>query len=201
MSGAATTSPETLRPPASTQVASRSEARSLRSGSRLLLIAVGAVVVFVTLPLLRGLALKENERDALRVLELVGSQVFAAEAPSVGFDGLLDSRSELARRLPDTRLLADGRLMFHHGYLFEILQRPDGGRELRAWPLRHGETGLGAFWSSSPGRVLGHPNSAAIWSGLGSAPVLTGDQAPATEAEDGAGWRALDVGASGRAGM
>ncbi len=200
MSGAATTSSAAVTP----SVAPQEAASSLRSGSRLLLIAVGAVVVFVTLPLLQGLALKENERDALRVLELVGSQVFAAEAPSLGFDDLLQPRSELARRLPDTRLLAGGRLMFHHGYLFEILERPEGGRELRAWPLRHGETGLGAFWSSAPGSVLGHPNSAAVWSGVGSAPELSGQAVPAAAAgqdAESAGWRSLEVGPSARAGM
>lgn len=200
MSSTATTTAASTTNRTATRVEGTDATRSLRSSSRLLLIAVGAVVVFVTLPLLRGLALKENERDALRVLELVGSEVFAAEVAAPGFDELLESRSELARRLPDTRLLAEGRLMFHHGYLFEIFRQPDGGHELRAWPLRHGETGLGAFWSPGPGRVLGHPNRAAAWSGLGGAPELTTESSPASPGNN-AGWRPLSLATSGSSGM
>lgn len=198
MSGAATTSAAASTAPAA--ATAQVEAGSLRSGSRLLLLAVGTVVVLVTLPLLRSLALKENERDALRVLELVGPRVFAAETGAVGFGELLQPEGELSRRLPDTRLLADGQLMFHHGYLFEIVPDADGAPGVRAWPLRHGETGLGAFWSLGPGRVLGHPNRAATWSGLGDAPELEPEPEPDAAAEP-TGWRALQIGPSGRAGM
>ena len=84
------------------------------------------------------------------------------------------------------------------------IEGADGSPDVRAWPLRHGETGLGAFWSVAPGRVLGHPNRAAHWSGLGEAPELdpvttAGPAAAGAPAADG--WRALQIGPSGRSGM
>ena len=84
--------------------------RTLR-GPRLLLMAVGLVVVLVSLPLLRTLALKENELDAMRVLDLLGREVLAAEAAPLSLGYALQEDKSLSRRLPDSHLLADGRLV------------------------------------------------------------------------------------------
>ena len=161
---------------------------SFFQGSRALLWLVALVVVLVSLPLLRSVALKENEVDALRALNLLGPQVFAADAQVEDFRTLLEPESELGRRLPDSRLVDGGRVMFRHGYLFEIVPLEDGQRLLRAWPLDHGKSGLGAFWANADGQVLGHPNGAAQWSGMDAAPYLP--------AHDGAGlyeggWKPL----------
>lgn len=147
-----------------------------------LLAAVGTVVVLVSLPLLRGLALRENERDAVRALRIFGGEVFAAEsAPSRNLGALLEANEGLQRRLPDTRLVDDGRRLFHHGYLFE-LSLDDGGKPfLRAWPLAHGKTGLAAFLLGPDGELLGTPNASARWSGPEGAPSLADEPA----------WRAL----------
>ncbi|MFT7671543.1 MAG: hypothetical protein ACI8X5_004264 [Planctomycetota bacterium] len=149
--------------------------------ARLLMAAVGVVVALVTLPLLRSLALKENEIDALRALDFLGREVYAAENSALTVGDLVES-GELAIRMPDTRLLEGGRVMFHHGYLFDLVPTEDGGRVLRAWPWAHGKTGLGAFWCDAPGILHGHPNSRAMWSGEASAPN------PSTQ-----GWRPVAI--------
>jgi hypothetical protein len=168
-------------------------ARRFVLGSRVLLWGVALVVVVVSLPLLKAVAIKENELDALRALRLLGPEVFAAEGPAPNFNQILHSDSTLGRRLPDTRLMDEGRVMFHHGYLFEIVPLENGERLLRAWPLVHGQSGLGAFWCDDSGAVLGHPNDAAEWSGVDSAPLWPGHSVLQTTE---AGWRALNISAS-----
>lgn len=160
---------------------------ALLQGQRVLLWGVALVVVLVSLPLLRSVAIKENEMDAVRALNLLGREVFAAETTIKTFGALLDPEAPLGRRLPDTRLVDDGRLMFHHGYLFEIVTLEAGEHQLRAWPLAHGETGLGAFRCAGPGEVLGHPNSTARWSGVNATPMedLSG--------ASNEGWRRIDL--------
>ncbi len=140
-------------------------ARGLVRGPWLLLVAVGLVVVLVSLPLLRGLALKENELDAIQTMNLLGREVFAAEAEPRTLGELVQTDERLLRRLPDTCLMEDGRLLFRHGYLFELVRPPEGAPGLYAWPFAYGETGLGAFHATSAGELLGHPNQEARWSG------------------------------------
>lgn len=169
-------------------------------GPQILLVAVGLVVFLVSLPLLRNLALKENEQDALRALGLMGREVFAGEGQigqqfnNVG--ELLREGGDLAKRLPDTRLLAGGQVMYHHGYLFDLVPHEDGGRVLRAWPMAHGETGLGVFISDGSGRLLGHANSTALWSGMDRAPSGYPGLAASPEASAASmgkdGWCDLD---------
>lgn len=158
---------------------------------RALLVAIGVVLVLVTLPLLRSLALRENERDALRALELLAPLALDPAAGEVPFPQLLEPDGMLCRRLPDTRLLEDGRVLFHHGYLFEVVQGPRRAPQLRAWPLRHGETGLGVFWSPGPGELLGHPNRGARWSGLDAAPPVPPEAGTVQLSSGPAGWRPL----------
>lgn len=160
-----------------------------RAALRLLLAGVGLVVVLVTIPLLRSLALRENERDALRALELLAPVALAPGAAT--FSELFQPDGELARRLPDTRLLDAGRVLFHHGYLFEVVDGPGGAPQLRAWPLRHGETGLGVFWSPRPGELHGHPNRGARWSGLEAAPPVPPGPGSVELSAGPSGWRPL----------
>ncbi len=189
-----------LRRPKGQIQSALSPVRRFGSPARVLLGALALVVVLVTLPLLRSLALRSNEMDALRALDLMGREVFAAGSPVSAVGELFGEDRPMSDRLPDTRLLEGGRLMFHHGYLFEIVPTTDGGRALRAWPLSHGETGLGAFTSPGPGQLLGHPNQAARWSGTGAAPPVHphagADTAPAAE-----GWRPMLLSASRGPGM
>jgi hypothetical protein len=146
--------------------------RKIFEGPYLLLVAVGVVVVLVSLPLLRGLALRENERDAIRTLRLFGSEVFAAPAEAPGNLGsLVEGDATLNRHLPDTRLVDDGRRLFRHGYLFELVQTGEGTPLLRAWPFSHGETGLAAFLLGPDGRLLGTPNASARFSGPSHPPA------------------------------
>jgi len=189
-----------LRRPGSQVLGALSRWRRFWSPGQVLLGALGVVVVLVTLPLLRSLALRSNELDALRALDLLGREVFAAEIPVTAVGELFGEDLPLSDRLPDTRLLEGGRLMFHHGYLFEVVSTTDGGRVLRAWPLAHGETGLGAFTSPGPGQLLGHPNQSARWSGAGAAPpaLPLADTAARSEAE---GWRPMLLSASRSRGM
>ena len=177
-----------------------SRVRGFGSPARILLGALALVVVLVTLPLLRSLALRSNEMDALRALDLMGREVFAAESPVTAVGELFGQDRPMSARLPDTRLLEGGRLIFHHGYLFELVPTTDGGQVLRAWPLSHGETGLGAFTSSGPGQLLGHPNQAALWSGTGAAPPVT-SHAGADDGPAAAGWRPMLLSASRIPGM
>jgi hypothetical protein len=184
--------------------------RSLWRPSRLLICAVGLVVVLVTLMMLRSLALRSNELDAVRALSLISDEVFATEAPADSIGEMFEADGKLARRLPDSRLLAGGRLMFHHGYLFELVPDGAGQRVLHAWPLAHGETGLGAFSIAAPGQLLGHPNRSARWSGTAAAPSVhfleaapestPGPSAIREIAEDD-GWRRVQLSASRGSGM
>lgn len=152
--------------------------RSLVRGPWPLLAAVGLVVVLVSLPRLRGLALKANELDAIQTMSLLEKEVLAAPAEPRTLGELIQSDKALLRRLPDTRLMEDGRLLIRHGYLFELV-RTGGSLGLCAWPLSHGETGLGAFCTTPQGGLLGHPNHEALWNGL---------DPPAT-LPDPTGWR------------
>jgi hypothetical protein len=146
--------------------------RKIFEGPYVLLVAVGVVVVLVSLPLLRGLALRENERDAIRTLRLFGSEVFAAPSESLASLGsLVEGDATLHRHLPDTRLVDDGRRLFRHGYLFELVQTEGGEPLLRAWPFSHGETGLAAFLLGPDGRLLGTANEGARFSGPSHPPL------------------------------
>jgi hypothetical protein len=187
---------ETLQLPLGNQhqrvAAPASRLRRFFGGPELLLVAVATVVVSVTLPLLRGLAVHENERDAIRTLELFGGEVFAGPRTSLsGLGALMESSPSLNRRLPDTRLFADGQRIFRHGYIF-CLDRSEGHEpELLAWPYSHGETGLGAFRLGASGELYGTVNRAARWSGPSRAPSATA----LAEAGGALNWRRLTGGA------
>ena len=122
------------------------------------LAAVLAVVVVVSLPRLRSLAVQENEADARATAEILAGAL--EELPATRLPTLQEllQSSELAS-LDDAELLAQGTLLRRHGYLFEVTRltadgRPALGgegsgpahaRAVRAWPWAHGRTGVETF--------------------------------------------------------
>ncbi|MBL8857588.1 MAG: hypothetical protein JNL28_03665 [Planctomycetes bacterium] len=163
--------------------ASTSVAAPSRLLDRITIAAVVLVVVLVSIPRLRGFALRENELDAMRTLRVLAAQPApAVPAPGeYGLAALVAHDSSLRRRLDDLEFLPDGRLR-RHGYLFDMTRMRPGEPMLRAWPWRHGTTGRGAFvWTPERG-LLGTANEDGEFAGLEGAPG----------AEDvGDGWLSL----------
>lgn len=159
--------------------------RSLSWIDRLTLAAIGVVVVVVTLPVLRGFGLRENERDALRMLRVLAAEpargLEASAVPGTAqasLAALAATDRVLQKRLEDLEMLPDGRLR-RHGYLFDVSTLGPGEPMLRAWPWEHAQTGRGAFvWTPRRG-ILGYGNSEGRFSGPDGAPeaadVLAGD--------------------------
>ena len=169
--------------PSIARVPSRSGA--LRLADVGVLVAVGLVVLLVSLPRLREFALRENETDAASLVARLGrlcaSSVRAAERGDVR--DLIASDLTLERQLDDAEFLEDGALLRRHGYLFEILDRDSAGSagaRVRAWPWQCRKTGTAAFAWTDAQVLVGHSNSDGAFSGLAARPVVT-DQA--------AGWR------------
>lgn len=174
-------------PPAAPTVASRAaSARSIPWVDRLTLGAIGVVVVVVTLPVLRGFGVRENERDALPMLRVLAAEPAAGPAAlgALATDGqptladLAAADRVLHRRLEDLEMLPDGRLR-RHGYLFDVSALGTGEPMLRAWPWEHSQTGRGAFvWTPRRG-ILGYGNADGRFSGPESPPeaddVVGGD--------------------------
>lgn len=137
---------------------------------RLTLAAIGVVVVVVTLPVLRGFGLRENELDALRMLRALAAEPASAAVnrPS-SLAELAAGDLVLRKRLEDLETLPDGRLR-RHGYIFDVLLLAPGEPMLRAWPWEHARTGRGAFvWTPSRG-LLGYRNVDGRFSGARAAP-------------------------------
>lgn len=139
------------------------------------LLAIGLVVVLVSLPRLRAFALRENELDALRMLRLLASDARAV-GPVMhagGLGALLATHGDHRVRLEDLELVEGGRLR-RHGYLFDAVPLVGAtGAEswvLRAWPWEHARTGLGAFEIVPGGEVHGWANDDGAFSGPASAP-------------------------------
>lgn len=157
------------------------------------LLAIGLVVVLVSLPRLRAFALRENELDALRMLRVLASDARAL-GPVMhagGLGALLATHGDHRVRFEDLELVDGGRLR-RHGYLFDAvpvavpgLAAGDGrlaARDahgasiavqrwvLRAWPWEHGRTGLGAFEILPGGEVHGCANDDGAFSGPFGAP-------------------------------
>lgn len=152
---------------------------------RATLAAIGLVVVVVTLPVLRGFGLRENERDAMRMLRVLSAAPDARAATRSDRKGqaslaeLAATDRSLQRRLEDLESLPSGALR-RHGYLFDVSTLESGEPMLRAWPWEHAQTGRGAFvWTPRRG-LLGHRNTDGRFSGLSGAPdtseVLTGGE-------------------------
>ena len=141
----------------------------------LTLSAVLLVVVLVSLPRLHAFALRENEVDAMRLLERAGKILDGGE--SLKGIGDLAGRKELEGHLGDAIWPGEGALLMRHGYCFDLLLADGSHGEarpicLRAWPQRIGETGIAAFARPSGSVLLGHRNDAKLWSGPSQPPEL-----------------------------
>lgn len=144
------------------------------------LLAVAAVLVVVSLPRLRGLALAENEVDASATAQLLAVALRADEAANgapPSWRELL-ARPELASVLSDGELVGAGTLLRHHGYLFELTRLATGRSDapgartelaVRAWPWAHGATGEATFLATAGGTRLVHANESPCWQGLAAA--------------------------------
>lgn len=174
---------------------SRAEAWRLPGGlsisGALSLLAVAAVLVVVSVPRLRDLAVAENEADARATAQLLASTLRASPKSA---DGRGPSLRELLRRpeldgaLEDSELLERGTLLRRRGYLFEVtrlapvLSLPStpasllcgesgglhGMPAIRAWPWAHG-TGEASFLVTAAGATLVLPDSSPDALGLGAA--------------------------------
>jgi hypothetical protein len=157
----------------------------------LTLVAVGVVVLLVSLPRLREFALDENEGDARRLVahlgELLAHPVRAAESPEPevsNVEQLVHASRDLARQLDDAEFLEQGRLLRRHGYLFELTPRVDEGSAtgVRAWPWHYRQTGLSAFaWTPDAG-LQRHANDGGLWSG---------PEQPPGAPDPAGGWRVI----------
>lgn len=144
--------------------------------------AVVLVLIVVSVPRLRGLALRENEADARATAQLLArtlAEHLAGGGAAPEMAQLL-ATPELAS-LSDAELL-DGRVLRRHGYLFELTRLfapadatwgagERGLDAVRAWPWAHGRTGRRGYLVLADGTRLEHPNHPPRWQGLAGAGV------------------------------
>jgi len=171
--------------------------------STLTIVAVVLVMVLVSLPRLRGFALRQNEQDALLTTRLLAGEL--ADVPlDAGSLEVLVREHALGPELADAEYLAAGTLLRRHGYLFLRVpwSPPPGGpgspRAVRAaergpedgpgcavlaWPWRAGRTGTAAFLGVGSELLLGHPNRDLGASGPDAPPP-----GPWTERLPATGW-------------
>jgi hypothetical protein len=134
--------------------------------------AVGLVVLLVSLPCLRDFAVRENERDARRLLPLLAELVerspaaISAAETDLDLEGLFAAHPAVVAGLPDARAGGDGRTLRHHGYVFAGWRASPGAPvALIAWPFDRGRTGKQAYLYL-PGRGLfEHENPLGRWNG------------------------------------
>ncbi len=147
--------------------------RGFSTAGTLSLVAIASVLLFVSLPRLKGLALQENEADARATLELFRAPLLALANDTAGAPPPIRSLSRapaIQHSLSDTDFLEEGRVLRRHGYLFRVVEIRDPELAethlgILAWPWELGNTGAAAFLLASDGRVLHHPNQPARWSG------------------------------------
>lgn len=134
--------------------------------SGITVLGVGALVVLVSLSLFRDLAERENERDAVQALLVIGRELRAAPPePGVTLREWLVERPQLHRQLNDRRWLDDGDRLLRHGYLFEWTRGEAGSMVLGAWPWDRHKTGRAAFLFETSNGVWKHANEQGGWSG------------------------------------
>lgn len=159
---------------------SHSRRGAMRLSSAATLVAVGVVVLVVSLPRLRDFALRENEEDARLVVErlatILSGEVQAAERRNV--EELVRTVPGFPRQFEDAEFLDGGARMRRHGYLFEVGAAADGTL-VRAWPWQHRKTGFSAYAWTPEHRLVAHPNADGGWSGREAPPRMA----------SGAGWR------------
>jgi hypothetical protein len=150
----------------------RSTARRLPLADYFAILSIVVVVVVVSIPRLRGFAVRENELDAIHMLRALAMQPAPGGHEQAGNDlaQLVARDPALQRRLEDIECLGDGRLR-RHGYLFDMTMLRPGEPMLRAWPWNHGQTGRGAFvWTPQRG-LLGTTNVDGRFSGPENPPA------------------------------
>jgi len=166
------------------------------------LLAVVAVLVVVSVPRLRCMALDENEVDARATAEILARSLRALEAsgtrPGGGRSPVtlkeLLRRSDLQGHLTDAEVLEGGLLLRRRGYLFEVTQLSPGlslpgatsavlggGKgtvrtvpAVRAWPWAYEGTGRSSFLALPGGAILVHANPGGRWQGAASARTSLG---------------------------
>jgi hypothetical protein len=149
---------------------------ALRLADALTLVAVGVVVVLVSLPRLRDFALRENEVDARTLVTRLGA-LASRDAAADDVHGLVAADRTLSRQLDDAEFLAGGRVLRRHGYLFEVLAAEEAratGVRVRAWPWRHRKTGFSSFAWTTGGTLVADPDREGRWSGLEAPPYEYG---------------------------
>ncbi|MFM7282165.1 MAG: hypothetical protein ACKO32_10340 [Planctomycetia bacterium] len=183
----------TLAPTESTAAASAAKPKhkiaaaiGLSVSDYLTLLLIGLVVMLVSLPRLRHFALRENELDAVAMLNALGEDMseYSEALPDGGVAALLAANSRHEDRFEDIEVLPDMRLR-RHGYLFDAVEPQPGQWVLRAWPWEQGRTGLGAFVYTPAHGLLGHANPDAQFEGEQSPPAVL----PALSR--GQGWTSL----------
>lgn len=113
----------------------------------LLLTAVGAIVLLVSLPRMASYAAMDNTQDARLAVRLLGEAACDRPPETTAWLALLSDPS-LRHRLQDARPLGLGAEVRHHGYLLTRLD-PE---TLLAWPERQGPAVLPAFrWTRDHG--------------------------------------------------
>jgi hypothetical protein len=129
----------------------------LRAIDLLTLSLIVLVVALVSLPRLFDFARRENEEDAvwlvraaLEELGSIGAETRTASARPATLGELFARSPRLARQFRDRRLLEGGRLVHHHGYLFELVTEA-GGERVLGWPTHHGRTGVAALFGVDRG--------------------------------------------------
>ena len=156
------------------EAAQRPNATAASHGLSLLdratLAAVVLLVIVVSIPRLRDMAIRANESDARTALRWMGSWLAVPETAPAEFIHLVKERDNVKRRLPDARVL-EGTLS-HHGYLFRLVEDADRTRAVVAWPLERGRTGNACYRLDERGltrHVVGPDGSHPLecrWSGL-----------------------------------
>ena len=145
---------------------------AMRLSSAATLVAVGVVVLVVSLPRLREFALRENEEDARLVVErlatLLANEVQAGER-ATNVEALVLKAPGYPRQFEDAEFLDGGSLMRRHGYLFELGHAEDP-LAVRAWPWQHRRTGFSAYAWTRERQLVGCANSQGTFSGPGHAP-------------------------------
>ncbi len=177
-----TTASDALFPADSSE---RAASRRLPWLDRLTLAAIVASVVAVTIPHLRSMAIRSNERDARLVLSWLGEEVSRLSRSEIPPDlpSFLAGLPQATRRVPDARIL-DAGLVAHHGYYLRLTLSPTAEPELCAWPCQVDRTG-GAAYVWKPGGLYVSANLAPGWSGLERPPPR------GVVPEAGNGWASL----------
>ncbi len=147
--------------------------------------AIGVVLALVSLPSLRGFALRQNESDALRILRAL-SAASADLSDDTRAGDLLERFPNLRHRFGDLEVVGSGEALRAHGYLFDLTRHRTHGAVARAWPWAHGRTGFAVYACTASGELVGHPNGEGQWSGPGDPPSFPFSGNPGS-----AGWRAV----------